>query len=94
MLFSNSSLAIVLLYGWVIVEDLTSNINCLHERWVRINDDLFTFQEQLQKDNSVMIHHQNIQKSAIELYKIKNGLSPSLIAETFPLWNIKKQPEE
>ena len=49
------------------------------------NDNVSKFQELLEEDNSVMIHHQNIQTFATEPYKIKNDLSPSLIAESFPL---------
>ena len=39
--------------------------------------------ELLIKGSSLSIHLKNIQALAIELYKIKNGLSPELITEIF-----------
>ena len=43
-----------------------------------------TFNELLEKDGSVTIHHRNIQKLGIELYKIKHNLSPVTMHEIFP----------
>ena len=61
-----------------------------HERCLRIIDDdnKSSFDELLKKDKSVTIHHRNIQSVAIELYKIKNGLSPILMNETFPFRDV------
>ena len=64
---------------------LNHKINKLHERALRIvyrNDNL-TFQELLDKDNSVTIHYQNLQRLSIEMYKIKNNLSPLPMQELF-----------
>ena len=64
---------------------LNHKINRLHERALRIvyqNENL-TFQELLDKDNSVTTHHKNLQKLAIEMYKIKNHLSPLPMQELF-----------
>ena len=64
---------------------LNNKINKLHERALRIvykNDNL-TFQELLEKDNSVTVHHKNLQRLAIEMYKIKNHLSPVPMQELF-----------
>ena len=57
---------------------LNNKINKLHERALRIvyKDENLTFQELLDKDNSVIIHHKNLQRLAVEMYKIKNHLSP------------------
>ena len=58
--------------------NLNNKIN-KHERALRIaydDDDKSTFQELLDSDNSMTIYHRNIQKLAIEMYKIKNNLSP------------------
>ena len=57
---------------------LNNKINRLHERALRLAyaDDKLTFQELLDLDKSITIHHRNIQKLAIEMYKIKNNLSP------------------
>ena len=64
---------------------LNHKINRLHERALRIvyqNENL-TFQELLDKDNSVTTHHKNLQKLATEMYKIKNHLSPLPMQELF-----------
>ena len=64
---------------------LNNKINRLHERALRIvykNANL-TFKELLELDNSVSIHHKNIQKVAIEMYKVKNNLSLPLINKLF-----------
>ena len=57
---------------------LNNKINKLHERALRIayKDDNSSFQELLDKDNSVTIHHKNLQRLAVEMYKVKNHLSP------------------
>ena len=57
---------------------LNNKINKLHERALRIvyKDDNLTFQELLDKDNSITIHQRNLQRLATEMYKIKNHLSP------------------
>ena len=69
----------------------TSNnrINKLHESALRIaykNSNL-SFQELLDPDNSFTIHHKNLQKLVIEMYKIKQNLSPKLISELSTLHN-------
>ena len=65
---------------------LNNKINKLHERALRIvykKDFLLTFQELLNKDDSVTTHHRNLQKLATEMYKVKNQLSPLPIQELF-----------
>ena len=66
---------------------LYNKINKLHERALRIlyDNENYTFQELLQIDNSMTIHHRNLQKSATEMYKAKNNLSP------IPMQNIFKE---
>ena len=54
---------------------LNNKINKIHERALRIvykNSNL-CFQELLNLDKSVSIHHRNLQKLATEMYKIKNS---------------------
>ena len=41
-----------------------------------------TFQELLEKDNSVSIHHRNVQKLAIKIYKVLHG-SPPILNDIF-----------
>ena len=47
-----------------------------------------SFEELLRKDNSFSIHNRNLQKLAVEMYKVKNHLSPTLLKEVFPIRNI------
>ena len=64
---------------------LNNKINRLHERALRTvykNENL-TFQELLDKDDSVTIHHRNLQRLATEMYKIKNHISPLPVQELF-----------
>ena len=64
---------------------INNKINKLHERALRVvykNTNL-TFEELLILDNSVTIHHKNLQKLAVQMYKIKNNLSLPLIKELF-----------
>ena len=39
----------------------------------------------LDKDESVSIHHQNIQKLGIEMFKVLNGENPQIVNEIFPI---------
>ena len=62
-----------------------NRINSLHERALRIvyKDFNSSFQELLDKDNTVTIHHRNLQKLATEMYKVKNGISPVMMTCIF-----------
>ena len=64
---------------------LNNKINKLHERALRIvyNNEKYTFQELLDLDNTVTIHHKNLQQLAIEMYKVKHNLSLPLINNLF-----------
>ena len=64
---------------------LNNKINKLHERALRLVYDKqnLTFQELLDLDDSITIHHKNIQKLAVEMFKIKNNLSPPLMKGIF-----------
>ena len=62
---------------------INNRINRLHERALRIvyNDYISSFDTLLSKDGSVSIHHRNVQRVAIEMFKIKHGLSPRIISD-------------
>ena len=64
---------------------LNTKINKLHERALRVvyKDDNLTFQQLLEKDNSVTIHDRNLRKLAVEMYKVKNNLSPIPVQDIF-----------
>ena len=69
---------------------LNNKINRLHERCLRIiyNDNTSSFTDFLEIDNSVSVHHRNIQVLATELYKFVNSLSPKLVSDCFKLNNM------
>ena len=66
---------------------LNNKINKLHERALRVvyKDKSLTFEQMLERDGSFTIHQRNLQKLAIEMYKVKNGLSPEIMANLFTL---------
>ena len=65
---------------------LNNRINRLHERALRLvyKNNNCTFQELLEKDNAVTIHHRNLQRLAIEMYKVNHEISPDFVREIFP----------
>ena len=60
-------------------------INLLHKRCLRsiYNDKQLSFNELLEKDDSVSIHEQNLQVLATEMYKI--SLPTPLMKDIFPI---------
>ena len=64
---------------------MNNKINHIHERALRLvyDDYTSTFQELLRKDESVSIHHRNIQNVAVEMFKIKNELCPEILKGIF-----------
>ena len=62
----------------------------MHERALRIvyNDYKSIFENLLELDNSVSIHHRNILLLSIELYKVKHNFSNQIMSELFNLRNI------
>ena len=64
---------------------LNNKINKLHERALRFvyKDINLSIQDLLDLDKSMTIHHRNTQKLAIEMYKIKNKLSPIPMMDIF-----------
>ena len=60
---------------------VNKEINHLHERSLRIiyKDKNSSFTELLKKDNSFSVHFKNIQSFAIELFKVKENLSNTIM---------------
>ena len=62
-----------------------NEIKHLHERCLRLihNDKLSSYEELLENDGSVSIHHKNIQNLAIEMFQIKHEQSPEIVSDIF-----------
>ena len=66
---------------------LNNRINKIHERSIRMvyRDYETQYNELLKIDNSQTIHQINLQKLMIEIFKIKNGIAPTIISNIFEL---------
>ena len=66
---------------------MNNKINRIHERALRLVylDYTSSFDELLKKDNSVCVHHRNIQLVAIEMYKVLKGLGPEIMRSLFDI---------
>ena len=66
---------------------LNNRINRIHERGLRIvyEDYTSSFKDLLEKDESVTVHHRNVQLVAVEMFKVKNGLCPVIMKDLFQL---------
>ena len=65
--------------------------HCIH------NDNECTYEELLMKDNSVSIHHRNLQFLATEMFKVYKKQGPDILQDVFPLnpqatYNLRNQP--
>ena len=71
--------------GLVVDRTLNSKINAMHFRALKIvcRDNESTFVELLKRDNSVRVHHRNIQFLAIEMFKVKLGIALSFMNYIF-----------
>lgn len=60
-------------------------INKLHYSALRLMYDDYpsTFEELLEKDNSLTVHHFSIETTCIELYEFYNNLSQAIFSELF-----------
>ena len=59
-------------------------INRLHECLQKVyNHKKSNFNELLVKDGFVSIHHQNVQKLTVEMFKVSRDLSPEIVNELF-----------
>ena len=64
---------------------MNRKINHLQERALRLvyEDYVTSFEQLLTKDKSVTIHHKNIQRVAILMFKVKHNLCPTFIQNIF-----------
>ena len=44
-------------------------------------DDISSFSELLERDNTITVHDKNIKILATEMYKAKNGIAPNILGE-------------
>ena len=66
---------------------LNNRINKIHERALRLvyKDYTSSFNDLLAKDNSFKIHQRNLQKLAIEIFKVKKGIAAAVMNSVFEL---------
>ena len=66
---------------------LNNKTNSLHERALRTTygERSSSFQDLLKKDNSVFIHHRNIEVLPTEMFEGKNNIAPEIMKELFAL---------
>ena len=77
-----------------------NKISGLRERCLRLiyNDKRSSFEDLLEKDNSVSIHHKNLQALAIEMFKVHTKTSPEVMQEVFQVkekghYNLRNQTD-
>ena len=77
--FVESQLAYCPLVWMLCSRILNKKINKLQERALRIlyNDDILTFEQLLEKDNSITVHDRNIKLLAKEMYKVNHDIFPN-----------------
>ena len=79
---------------------LNYKINRLHERCLCViyNDSHSSYDELLNLDNSVSIHHRNLQILATKMFRVYAGSATDILNELFPLkppsnYNLRNQPK-
>ena len=71
---------------WMFHSRKSNNIiNLLHKRALKMiyNDQISSFQELLDKDNSFTVHHFNIQSLAIEMFKVTDNIAATITDDLF-----------
>ena len=79
---------------------LNHKINRLHERCLRgiYNDGHSSYDELLNLDNSVSVHHRNLQILATEMFRVHTRSATDILNQVFPLkppshYNLQNQEE-
>ena len=64
---------------------VNAQVNKIHERALRFvyEDDIRSFEELLEMDGSVNIHHRNIHAMALEMFKVKMGIGTEIMDNIF-----------
>ena len=86
---------------WMLHSRKNNNkIKHLHERCLRLiySDKKSSYENLLEKDNSVSIHHKNIQALAIEMFKVKHKQCPEITDDIFVertnnQYNLRNHPD-
>ena len=62
---------------------VNNQIDKIHERALRFvyRDETHSFEELLEMDGSVKIHHRNIQAMAIEMFKSKHNIGTNIMGD-------------
>ena len=70
---------------------MNRKINHIHERALRVvyNDYISTFDELLIRDKTVSIHHIHLRQLAIEMDKVKKGVSTPFMLELLFMCGIR-----
>ena len=79
------SFIIALLFG-CFSRSLNNIINTFHDRCLRMiynSGKQSNFEELLVQDNSVSMHHRNIQRLAIQIFMVSDRMSPDITREMF-----------
>ena len=64
---------------------LNNKINSFYEKALRITygDRSSSFEDLMKKDNSISIHHRNIEVLTTEMFKVKNNIASDIMKELF-----------
>ena len=79
--------------------EINTTIKHIDERSLRIvyRDYNSFFKDLLKKDKSVCIHHRNIHSLTVELFKVKEKLSNTIMSDIFPTrvlnYNLRSQTD-
>ena len=79
--------------------EINKKIKNIHESSLRIanRDYNSSFKDLLKKDNSVCVHHRNIENLVVELFKVKENLSNTIMSGIFPTrvlnYNLRSQTD-
>ena len=91
MQFLSSQFAYCLLIWTFHNRTLNNRVNKLQEGGLRLvhNDNLSSFYELFQKKkNFFTMHHQNIQKLALEMYIVKHRITPKIMCKLLNVSNV------